>query len=617
MSEEEEADEFFKKRLDPKKLQRLDLNAELFGSKFPMSPPSKKKKNPQVEPDERREKLPPKKPTSLIHTAIRTAKLVRGGTEPVQTSPLRLPSPVSTPSPPSSPDLLVAVPVAAPPVPPITRGGKRSYDIPWSREDHQERETEDANEELGIVRREEERERVRFNEESHEYSLLGSDGVTWHRVHLSASSVWKFYDALPSAKEFETDFKSGFGYSGKYVSRLVTYLPEYLYQYIVEYVWEESFMKQLMEIQTLAKDPSQKTKYEAELFKFSYDKHHRFGRVVKEIHKKRGDAEPTNPYHVLGCLALQKLENWLLECWNQPDKRPLGMINYTAPEFFYNILGVLVGLRYGQVLDFYLKRFEISCYPLYAMATDYLDKKRLNVVKSMSTQDVIDHLVGRASKDGSDVHLHLEEYLKNGSPSVSCCREDEFNCRWFIEEYVERHLGGRAAYINDLSEVALLSHKYQIGAKMDAVFLTGDQQLTVFDWKRSDGLLKNMPPFNSEELRPLTDCPHGRLYIPKNKVMCPSWDLWKYAFQLGVYRKILKLRGHDVSDTAYLVLFIQRYPGYTLIELDLNHYTTERKKGEGQFTVLEHVDRAFQYWYSIVETVRKKWEEKTHKKTKY
>jgi hypothetical protein len=75
-----------------------------------------------------------------------------------------------------------------------------------------------------------------------------------------------------------------------------------------------------------------------------------------------------------------------------------------------------------------------------------------------------------------------------------------------------------------------------------------------------------------------------------------STNLWKYAFQVGVYRKLLLLNGHpDVSRTARLVVFTPGVPGYVEAVLVLDSISAVVREGEAALTVLEHVDRALQY----------------------
>lgn len=186
------------------------------------------------------------------------------------------------------------------------------------------------------------------------------------------------------------------------------------------------------------------------------------------------------------------------------------------------------------------------------------------VEKHEQNTDIFREITNRARENGTQLHAYMEELLKFGKSDIVLPDvQDKVNIDALMNDYLKPMFdSGKFKFRADLSEVAIGSLKHKVCGKSDLIIedlTTGE--LFILDFKRAD-------------LKELLNKPYvpigsiGRKYdfdVPPTK----SGDVYKYAFQLGVYRKLHMLHGYKVKPFIFIINLSPGKIGWTLTRVSL------------------------------------------------
>jgi hypothetical protein len=186
------------------------------------------------------------------------------------------------------------------------------------------------------------------------------------------------------------------------------------------------------------------------------------------------------------------------------------------------------------------------------------------------TGDDVAELYGIAAEAGTSVHSYLEFRLADRD-RISPADAAALHPLREPEDYVQVE-----NYISSLKDHQLptfmewrgCSLQARICGSMDVVWRLPDGRLQISDYKRSKALLGFWD-----------DRDRDGVCRPKMGEQPPGGDIVKYAIQMAVYSKLLRLSGEEVSQMATLIVFHPLLDNYFLIELDLGEKMQFDKNG--------------------------------------
>jgi hypothetical protein len=178
--------------------------------------------------------------------------------------------------------------------------------------------------------------------------------------------------------------------------------------------------------------------------------------------------------------------------------------------------------------------------------------------------DIFSDITNRAKENGTTLHAYMEELLKFGKSDIVLPDiQDKINIDALMNDYLNPMFNsGKFKFRSDLSEVAIGSLKHKVCGKSDLIIedLT-TKELFIMDFKRAD--LKELARASYVPIGAI-----GRKYnfdVPPTK----SGDIYKYAFQLGTYRKLHMLHGYKVKPFIFLIGLSPGKIGWTLTRVSL------------------------------------------------
>lgn len=244
------------------------------------------------------------------------------------------------------------------------------------------------------------------------------------------------------------------------------------------------------------------------------------------------------------------------------------------------------------------------------------------VSRATAGQDVFDYSPFNEipSMLGTRMHKYLENRLR-GIDDVEFEDQgqdpDTYRCatRVYEDVFLKNHDRIECLY----TEGSFGSYKYKICGKMDVLLKTrgSDGAFTGIDYKRSSGLMAGIRAGvdagsvfergRRDLAGPLKDLVQiGQTYVVKGPLPYSS-KLFAYAFQLGVYRNLLKLNGKSVSPHWYLVVIHPQLvvdgTYYVVVEIDVTATTFSYYGRDSGMTVEQLVDLAFQVQLSKVQVL--------------
>ena len=227
-----------------------------------------------------------------------------------------------------------------------------------------------------------------------------------------------------------------------------------------------------------------------------------------------------------------------------------------------------------------------------------------------------------ASLLGTRMHKYLENRLR-GIDDVEFEDQDPDTFRCATRVYEDMFLNNRERIECLYTEGSFGSYKYKICGKMDVLLkargaVGGDGGVfTGIDYKRSSGLLAGIRA-GVDAGSVFERGRHGlngplkefgqmeKTYVVKGPLSFSS-KLFGYAFQLGVYRNLLKLNGMQVSPHWYLVVIHPQLvldgTYYVVVEIDVTTTTFSYYGRDSGMTVEQLVDLAFQVQLSKVQVL--------------
>lgn len=413
--------------------------------------------------------------------------------------------------------------------------------------------------------------RVSFVENTHKYYVNNKDGNAVVRVKLSASKLWEYYNT-GVIKE------GGFGSHPTYVKNISENLANAVVFYLVEFY------------KRMALTGNKRILTHNERIKLFEELKRANPQVSKQFNDK------LKPFEVIGGGFYDVMERWLLlpncdqiDPFGEHEDEPLHV------QHFYFLMHFSLSEE--------MKRYALSgCIPLANLITIknaacmiYRDMQQMSGDgdKQSVPVDVFsaaNHFASTPREAGTEWHAYVEYKIKNipYQRNLLIGKEDIGNADYMITQLIQSERIG--IYRKDLSEVAFVTFKYMISGKSDGVFQLPSGDFMLIDLKRAKGLIDELVRRGVQIID--NKAVLANMTIPK------SSDLWKYCFQLGTYRKIKKL--NKVGNVLPVALLIVQYPtriGYVEIECHLDSINTslDTKAGLPEYSVLEHVDRAFQY----------------------
>lgn len=166
-------------------------------------------------------------------------------------------------------------------------------------------------------------------------------------------------------------------------------------------------------------------------------------------------------------------------------------------------------------------------------------KKYGSVYYGMVKRDILDSW--RAARtEGNSIHNDIEHRIKHSSRSESIAAKIYEN---FLTE-------NSLVPLNYFCEFTLIDEEYNLGGKIDAVFITKTGEVCIVDWKRCKKLFKESK-----------ECAQ----YPMNDY--PNTNFWKYSLQLNFYRYLYEKKFNVSVPRCYIVIINIKKVSYEIYEV--------------------------------------------------
>lgn len=210
---------------------------------------------------------------------------------------------------------------------------------------------------------------------------------------------------------------------------------------------------------------------------------------------------------------------------------------------------------------------------------------------------------------GTRMHKFLENCV-NDVPDSDYATYDPLTFRCARRFYDDVLAGLKGADHVMFVEPSFGSYRHKVCGKLDLLLnLRGGGEYLGVDFKRSksllDELIKRDAPLGAGHVggSPFSGAPRGRLYHVDGPL---NWSdtLFDYAFQLGVYRKLIQLNHMSVRSCWYIILIHPMLVDdgcYRIVEVDIARTTVKFKRQDTGMTIEQLVDLAFAYKRHILE----------------
>ncbi len=446
--------------------------------------------------------------------------------------------------------------------------------------------------------------KVVFREYDHSYWVKDKEKDEYVRVMVSASALWKYYNE--NAK-----YSTGIHHGGTYVNNIESKLPRSVLVYLC------NFYSRAMDL----------PKSERSLLTYP-DRILFYTQVLKGMGgmtKKNGqlfewrDTAYVLPFPLVAAGVWDLFECWLIQDPEQSMKNEPVVLEKTLDDGPLQELFLFLSNWFwrGEQAEF-REVLKEECPPLFkllevkrqalilleATVMNQKSDKEDGGLRGTDNYSLAKKFAGLALRAGTAMHSYLELRIKNGGKEVDY--EDLLlgkEIRKAADEFLIKIIGSGliGTYRPDLSEVAFVMLKYMIGMKSDCVFQL-EKGFAVADFKASqptiDESLKLGKVFTKEGMD---------WVVLKDLVIPKSSEIWKYTFQLSVYRKgMIMNKIAPFSSIGYLFLFSPTYPkGFLVVEIHLDTIRSSLELKGQTFTAPEHLDKALQFRLEWLEKMQK------------
>ena len=106
------------------------------------------------------------------------------------------------------------------------------------------------------------------------------------------------------------------------------------------------------------------------------------------------------------------------------------------------------------------------------------------------------------------------------------------------------------------TEWTVFNEDIKISGSIDMVYENNDGTLSIYDWKRSKDITRNINTYN-------------RFGLPSSICHLPDSNFWHYALQLNMYKYILETKYNKIVKDLYLVRLHPEEHNYELIQLPI------------------------------------------------
>ena len=164
----------------------------------------------------------------------------------------------------------------------------------------------------------------------------------------------------------------------------------------------------------------------------------------------------------------------------------------------------------------------------------------------------------KAATAGTQMHQNIEDYFNGKSVT-----NDSVEWDYFLKFHTDN------LYLKPYrTEWVVYDETIKLAGSIDMVTINDDGSLTIYDWKRSKGILKTNS-FNKFAINPTIE------HIPDS-------NFWHYSLQLNVYKAILERKYNKTVKDLFLVCLHPNQKGYQVIKCpnlqkEVNDLFAERK----------------------------------------
>ncbi len=452
--------------------------------------------------------------------------------------------------------------------------------------------------------------KVVFREYDHTYWVKDKEKDEYVRVMVSASALWKYYNE--NAK-----YSTGIHHGGTYVNNIESKLPRSILVYLC------NFYSRAMEL----------PKSERTLLTYP-DRILFYTQVLKQMGgmtKKNGqlfewkDTAYVLPFPLVAAGVWDLFECWLTQDLEQSMKNEPVVLEKTLDDGPLQEVFLFLSNWFwrGEQQEF-REVLKEECPPLFkllevkrqalilleATVMNQKSDKEDGGLRGTDNYSLAKKFAGLALRAGTAMHSYLELRIKNGGKEVDyedllLGKEIKRSANDFLIKIIIRGVLG--TYRPDLSEVAFVMLKYMIGMKSDCIFQLNQKEFAVADFKASQPCIDDALRFGKVITREGMDW-----VVLKDLVIPKSSEIWKYTFQLSVYRKgMIMNKISPFSSIGYLFLFSPTYPkGFLIVEIHLDTIRTSLELKGQTFTAPEHLDKALQFRLEWLEKMQR-----AHKET--
>jgi len=144
----------------------------------------------------------------------------------------------------------------------------------------------------------------------------------------------------------------------------------------------------------------------------------------------------------------------------------------------------------------------------------------------------------KASAAGTQLHQNIEDYF-NGRTIIN----DSVEWGYFLRFHTDN-----LSLKPYRTEWVVYDEDIQLAGSIDMVTENADGTLSIYDWKRSKGIIKSNP-FNKFSTNPRIE-------------HLPDANFWHYSLQLNIYRAILERKYGKTVSELYLVCLHPNHKSY-------------------------------------------------------